>query len=56
MYTWCRARNYFRLWAYLFVNWYRSEQWILWARSSNPEEIPILKTTDCRVALAQTKA
>ena len=45
MYTWCRARNYFRLWAYLFVNWYRSEQWILWARSSNPEEIPILKTT-----------
>lgn len=29
MYTWYRARNYFRLWAYLYVNWYRSGQWKL---------------------------
>lgn len=45
MYLWCRAKNYFRLWAYLFVNWYRSDQWKLWARSYYPEEIPVLKTT-----------
>ena len=22
MYTWCKARGYYRLWAYLYVNWY----------------------------------
>lgn len=45
MYTWCRTHNYSRLWAYMFINWYSSEQWNLWARSHNPDEIPILKTT-----------
>lgn len=45
MYTWCRARNYFRLWAYLYVNWYRPGQWELWAWSVNAREIPVLKTT-----------
>jgi len=45
MYGWCKARNYFRMWAYLFVNWYKPEQWQLWARSSNAHEIPVLKTT-----------
>ena len=45
MYHWCRPRNYFRLWAYFWVNWYQPSQWVLWARSSNPREIPILKTT-----------
>jgi hypothetical protein len=45
MYSWCRARNYFRLWAYLYVNWYKPEQWELWARSANAREIPVLKTT-----------
>jgi hypothetical protein len=45
IYAWCRTRNYFRLWAYLFVNWYRPEQWKLWARSANNKEIPVLKTT-----------
>ncbi len=45
MYTWCRARNYFRLWAYLFVNWYKPGQWELWARAANDKEIPVLKTT-----------
>ena len=45
MYEWCKAKNYFRLWAYLFVNWYRSEQWELWARASNARYIPVLKTT-----------
>ena len=44
-YTWCKSRGFFRLWAYLFVNWYRSGQWELWARSANQAEIPILKTT-----------
>ena len=45
MYSWCRTRNYFRLWAYLFGHWYCPDQWELWARSTNAAEIPILKTT-----------
>lgn len=45
MYRWCRHRNYFRLWMYLFVNWYRQSQWALWARSVDAEHIPVLKTT-----------
>ena len=45
MYAWCRSRNYFRLWAYFFVNWYKPGQWELWARSANAIEIPVLKTT-----------
>ena len=45
MYSWCRSRNYFRLWAYLWVNWYQPSQWVLWARSTNATEIPVLKTT-----------
>ena len=27
VYSWCYARNYFRLWAYLYINWYAKEQW-----------------------------
>jgi len=45
MYYWCKSRNYFRLWAYLWVNWYQPNQWPLWARSVNEKEIPVLKTT-----------
>jgi MULE transposase domain len=45
MYHWCKSRNYFRLWAYLWVNWYQPSQWKLWARSADDKEIPILKTT-----------
>src|SRR4051794_7226321 len=45
MYTWCRAHNYYRLWAYLYINWYQQGRWDLWARSANAEEIPVLKTT-----------
>ncbi|KAK9245725.1 hypothetical protein V1506DRAFT_458451 [Lipomyces tetrasporus] len=45
MYYWCRSRDYFRLWAYLWVNWYQPSQWALWARSVNETEIPVLKTT-----------
>ena len=44
IYTWCRAKNYFRLFAYLWVNWYRPNQWATWARAAAPE-IPVLKTT-----------
>ena len=44
-YMWCRARGFFRLWPYLFYSWYRPSQWKLWARSANPAEIPVLKTT-----------
>jgi hypothetical protein len=45
MYYWCKTRNFFRLWAYLWVNWYHPNQWKLWARSVNEKEIPVLKTT-----------
>ena len=45
LYAWCYSRNYFRLWAYLFVNWYAPDQWQLWARSVNPDFLPVLKTT-----------
>lgn len=45
MYAWCRARNYFRLWAYVWINWCRPGRWELWARAANPHEIPVLKTT-----------
>ncbi len=45
VYSWCYPRNYFRLWAYLFVYWYAPDQWALWARSANPHSLPVLKTT-----------
>ena len=40
----CNVAGYFRLWAYLWVHWYRTEEWKLWARSAS-EEVPVLKTT-----------
>lgn len=45
VYSWCRARGYHRLWAYMWVNWYRFEQWSIWARARMPHSIPVLKTT-----------
>jgi hypothetical protein len=45
MYTWCKSRGYYRLWAYLYVNWYCPEQWQRWARAAHPAEIPVVKTT-----------
>ena len=45
MYHYCKARGFFQLWAYFFINWYCDEQWKLWARSANEMEIPVLKTT-----------
>ena len=44
-YDFCIQRDLPNLWAYLWVNWYRRGRWELWARSSNPNEIPRLKTT-----------
>ncbi|KAE8181682.1 hypothetical protein CF328_g8764, partial [Tilletia controversa] len=40
----CRAKDWARVWAYLWVNWYCKEEWILWARGAG-EKIPILKST-----------
>lgn len=45
MYEWYKERDFFKIWAYLYVNWYKLGQWKLWARSANPDEIPVLKTT-----------
>lgn len=54
MYLFCRTRDFYRLWAYLWVNWYRPQTWRLWARAANEAEIPVLRTTmifesHCRV-------
>jgi hypothetical protein len=45
MHTWCKTRGYYRLWAYLYVNWYSPDQWKLWARAADPVEIPVVKTS-----------
>jgi hypothetical protein len=45
MHTWCKTRGYYRLWAYLYINWYCPEQWKLWARAADPTDIPVVKTT-----------
>ncbi|KAJ6038021.1 ATP-dependent DNA helicase PIF1 [Penicillium canescens] len=45
IHTWCKARGYYRLWAYLYVNWYCPNQWKLWARAADSTEIPVVKTT-----------
>ena len=45
VYRWCRGRDYLFLWGYLWMQWYRPGKWEQWARSSNPGEMPILKTT-----------
>ncbi|RDH27526.1 hypothetical protein BDQ94DRAFT_184479 [Aspergillus welwitschiae] len=45
MYTWCKARGHYRLWAYLYINWYCPEQWKLWARAADPSDIPVVKTS-----------
>ena len=44
-YEFCVLHDLPNLWAYLWVNWYRSGRWELWARSGNANEIPRLKTT-----------
>lgn len=44
MYAWCHEKNYYRLFSYLWNNWYKAEMWKLWARASS-EEVPVLKTT-----------
>ena len=44
VYDWCRKRDYFRLWAYLWSNWYCPARWSLWARSAS-ERVSVLKTT-----------
>ncbi|CAD6983061.1 unnamed protein product [Tilletia controversa] len=43
-YQFCKAKGWARVWAYLWTNWYRSDEWKLWARSASPT-IPVLKTT-----------
>lgn len=45
IYARCYSWNYFRLWAYLLVNWYALNLWKLWARSPSLNDISVLKTT-----------
>lgn len=44
MYNWCHARDYFRLWSYMWLNWYAPDKWSIWARSASPY-VSVLKTT-----------
>lgn len=44
LYQYCRSRAWYRTWSYLWVNWYRQQEWKPWARSTNEHEIPILRT------------
>ena len=44
VYDWCRKRDYFRLWSYMWINWYCPAKWRLWARSVS-EQVSVLKTT-----------
>ena len=45
IYKFCTEKDLRELWAYLWMNWLRPERWKLWARSANPVEISVLKTT-----------
>lgn len=44
-YSWCREKGYYRLWAYLWTNWYQPQHWKTWARAAEEKQIPSLKTT-----------
>lgn len=44
-YRWCYDRNYYRLWAYLYSNWYRPDRWSWWARSANETKLSVLRST-----------
>ena len=44
LYAWCYQRNYFRLWAYFWINWYCPDQWKLWARAA-ANDLSVLRTT-----------
>ncbi len=45
IYDFCIKNSLPEVWAYLWMNWLRPERWSLWARSTYPEMIPVLKTT-----------
>ena len=45
LYELYQARGWQKTWAYFYVFWYAPEQWKLWARTANPIEIPVSKTT-----------
>ncbi|KAF2857874.1 hypothetical protein K470DRAFT_222448 [Piedraia hortae CBS 480.64] len=45
MYSWCRARVYMYLWAYMWAQWYQPGKWGLRAQSSNELAISVPKTT-----------
>lgn len=33
------------IWAYMWMNWYQKDHWILWARAANSDELCLFKTT-----------
>jgi hypothetical protein len=41
----CKANNLCEVWAYLWTNWYTTEKWTSWARSSHEHAIPRKRTT-----------
>ena len=45
MYLHCKNNQLCKVWAYLWTNWYSSDNWKLWARSAYPYIIPQKQTT-----------
>lgn len=45
LYRYCHSRGYWRLWTYMWTNWYNPNSWSLWARSVLHDQLPVLKTT-----------
>ncbi|ORX62304.1 hypothetical protein DM01DRAFT_232854, partial [Hesseltinella vesiculosa] len=44
IYQFCRDKNLVFVWVYLYSNWYTSNEWNMWARSTR-DAIPSSKTT-----------
>ena len=45
LYDFCVQHDLKHVWAYMWVNWYKKEDWVLWTRAANSEKICLFKTT-----------
>src|SRR5437016_9056937 len=45
MYEFCVQHDLKNVWAYMWTNWYKKENWALWARAANPEKMCLFRTT-----------
>jgi hypothetical protein len=55
MYSWCQSRDYFRLWAYMWINWYQPDRF--YGHGLRMAKNTSLKDNyDSRVPLAEVEA